>query len=47
MKDFILILETFALVGIIITGIYIFAITYIMWERIIHYENIRYRYIRQ
>lgn len=30
MKDFVLTLEVFALVGIIITGIYIFTITYIM-----------------
>ena len=30
MKDFILTLEAFALVGIIITGIYAFTITYIM-----------------
>ena len=30
MKDFILTLEAFALVGIIITGLYVFAITYIM-----------------
>lgn len=30
MKDFILILEAFVLVGIIITGIYAFTITYIM-----------------
>lgn len=30
MKDFVLTLEVFALVGIIITGIYIFTITYIV-----------------
>lgn len=30
MKDFILTLETFALVGIIITGLYIFTTIYIM-----------------
>lgn len=30
MKDFVLTLKAFALVGIIITGIYIFTITYIM-----------------
>lgn len=30
MKDFVLTLEVFALVGIIITGIYVFTITYIM-----------------
>lgn len=30
MKDFVLTLEVFALVGVIITGIYIFTITYIM-----------------
>ena len=30
MKDFILTLEAFALVGTIITGIYIFIITYVI-----------------
>lgn len=30
MKDFVLTLEAFALIGIIITGIYAFTITYIM-----------------
>lgn len=30
MKDFVLTLEAFALVGTIITGIYIFTITYII-----------------
>lgn len=40
MRDFVLTLEAFALVGTIITGIYIFAITYIMWKGIIDNEII-------